>query len=521
MKRITKIEENAVLSRSAKKLRVAAYCRVSSSSEDQLISLEAQKMHYESYIKENEEWDFAGIYYDEGITGTKKEKRPEFLRMIADCEHGKIDFIITKSISRFARNTTDCLELVRKLLELGVPIYFEKENLNTASMESELMLSILSSLAESESVSISQNSKWSVQRRYQNGTFIIAYPPYGYENVNGEMVINEEQAEVVRFIFSETLKGVSSHKIAEYLRKNKVPSKRDGKWSASTIRGILENEKYIGDVLYQKTYTDNRFTRHENHGEYDQYYVEGHHEPIISREVFEQAALVAEQISKEKGIEKGNSKYSNSYPFTQKIICNECGSFFKRRIHTCTYKYVAWACTLHIHDKDKCSMLYIRESEFERAFVTMMNKLVFAQKKMMKPLLEKTRESSMNESLKKVNQLENSMEKNVERRQTLRSLMAKGYLDPAIFTQENNMLEQEYMELRNQKELISTEITDVLDKTKEIGRLVKYLEKAEMITGFDADIFKEYVDHIRVFSREEIGFVMKCGLMLREKVSCR
>lgn len=521
MKKITKIEENAVMAKEKKKLRVAAYCRVSSGSADQLISLEAQKMHYETYIKGNSEWEFAGIYFDEGITGTKKEKRPEFLRMIADCEHGKIDFIVTKSISRFARNTTDCLELVRKLLELGIPIFFEKENLNTASMESELMLSILSSLAESESVSISQNSKWSVQKRYQTGTFIIAYPPYGYENVNGEMVINEEQAEVVRYIFNATLEGESSHKIAKYLRENNVPSKRDGKWSASTIRGILENEKYIGDVLYQKTYTDNNFNRHDNRGECDQYYVEGHHEPIISREMFERAALVAEQISKEKGIEKGNSKYNNSYPFSQKIICDECGSYFKRRTHTCTYKYIAWCCSLHIHDKDKCSMLYIRESEFARAFVTMINKLIFAQKQVLKPLLERTRESSTKESLMKVNHLETAMEKNIERRQTLRSLMAKGYLDPALYAQENNVLEQEYTELRNRKETLSLEITGVLERTKEIGKLAKYTEKAEMITNFDADIFEEYVDHIRVFSRNEIGFVMKCGLVLKERVNCK
>ena len=177
MKRITKIEENTLLEK--RKLRVAAYCRVSTASEEQLVSLAAQKAHYESYIKSNDEWEFAGLYYDEGISGTKKEKRDGLLAMVAACERGTIDFVITKSISRFARNTTDCLELVRKLLDLKIYIYFEKENLNTGSMESELMLSILSSLAESESVSISENEKWGIKRRFQNGTCIISYPPYG------------------------------------------------------------------------------------------------------------------------------------------------------------------------------------------------------------------------------------------------------------------------------------------------------------------------------------------------------
>lgn len=214
MKRITKIEENKALS-TKKKIRVAAYCRVSTASDEQLISLEAQKAHYEDYIKSNDEWEYAGLYYDEGITGTKKECRDGLLSLVDACEKGMVDLVITKSISRFSRNTTDCLELVRKLLDLKVTVIFEKENINTGAMESELMLSILSSLAESESVSISENSKWSVQKRFQNGTFIISYPPYGYKNEDGEMVIVPEQAEVVKQIFADTLAGKSTHAIAK------------------------------------------------------------------------------------------------------------------------------------------------------------------------------------------------------------------------------------------------------------------------------------------------------------------
>lgn len=200
MKRITKIGTTATVE--TKKTRVAAYCRVSTSSDEQLISLDAQKLHYEDYIQSNDDWEYAGLYYDEGITGTKAEVRDGLQALLRDCEDGKIDLIITKSISRFSRNTTDCLEMVRRLVELGVFIFFEKENINTGSMESELMLSILSSLAESESVSISENSKWSIRRRYQNGTFIISYPPYGYANIDGEMRIVPEEAEVVKRIFA-------------------------------------------------------------------------------------------------------------------------------------------------------------------------------------------------------------------------------------------------------------------------------------------------------------------------------
>ena len=178
MKSITKIEPIKVRT-SAVKIRVAAYCRVSTDSDEQLISLDAQKTHYEEEINANPEYTFAGLYYDEGITGTSKEKRPALLQMIADCEAGKIDRIVTKSLSRFARNTTDCLELVRKLLDLGIPVFFEKENIDTGAMESELLLAIMSSLAESESVSISENNKWGARHRFENGTFKIGYAPYG------------------------------------------------------------------------------------------------------------------------------------------------------------------------------------------------------------------------------------------------------------------------------------------------------------------------------------------------------
>lgn len=220
--------------------------------------------------------------------------------MISDCKNKKIDFIVTKSISRFARNTTDCLELVRKLLDLGIYIYFEKENINTGSMESELMLSILSGLAESESVAISENSKWSIKRRFKNGTFKISYPPYGYDMVGGKMVINKSQAEIVRFIFTEILSGKGTHKIANVLNHRNIPTKKGGRWTSTTIRGMVSNEKYTGDAIFQKTYTDAHFNRHHNYGQKDRYLVKNHHEPIISHEIFEAAQEVIKQRSKEK-----------------------------------------------------------------------------------------------------------------------------------------------------------------------------------------------------------------------------
>ena len=247
MKKVTRIAQNTPDTTNMLKLRVAAYCRVSTGSDEQLESLEAQKKHYESYIKRNPNWEFVEIYYDEGITATKKEKRPELLRMINDCENKKIDFIVIKSISRFARNTTDCLELVRKLISLGIFIYFEKENINTGAMESELMLSILSGLAEGESASIAENNKWSIQRRFQNGTYKIGCSPYGYDAADGELVVNEQQAQIVRFIFSEFLSGKGAHMIAKDLNARGLKGKNGGRWTSSTI-SLIESEVYtIGD----------------------------------------------------------------------------------------------------------------------------------------------------------------------------------------------------------------------------------------------------------------------------------
>ena len=347
MARITKIEVTKGFVKE-RKIRVAAYTRVSTKSEEQLLSLEIQKEHYEAYINANSSWEYAGLYYDEGISGTKIEKREGLLALLKDCEDGKIDRVITKSISRFSRNTTDCLEMVRKLTSLKVFLFFEKENIDTEHMSSELMLSILSSIAESESKSISQNSKWSIKNRFKAGTFIISYPPYGYENKDGKMNIVPKEADIVKEIFTMTINGMGTHLIARELNNRSIPSKKGAKWHGSTVRGILQNEKYTGDAIFQKTYTDDNYNRHINYGEENMYLYKDHHEPIISHEIFDKVAEVIKQRGREKSIEKGTGKYQSRYVFSGKIYCGECGATFKRRQH---YKpsgdYVAWCCNRH------------------------------------------------------------------------------------------------------------------------------------------------------------------------------
>ena len=484
MKKVTKLSAGKASKAKKKLLRVAAYCRVSTDSDAQLESLEAQKQHYENYISGRDDWEFAGLYFDEGISGTKKDRRPELLRMISDCEAGKIDFIVTKSISRFARNTTDCLEMVRKLLELNIPIYFEKENLNTSSMESELFLAILSSMAEGESTSISENSKWSIQKRFQNGTFKISYPPYGYE-------WNE--------------KG--------------VPSKKGGRWTATTVRGMLANEKYTGDVIFQKTYTDSQFNRHINRGEKDRYALSDHHEAIVSREDFDAVRALIHQRGREKGIITGSDKYQNRYCFSGRIICGECGDTLKRRVHTCAgNKYAAWCCNTHINDKSQCSMKYVEDDVLKAAFTTMMNKLIYAHRMILKPYVEALRSENKDGSLRRIQQIQTLLLQNSDQRETLTKLMGQGYIDPIIYNEENNALLRQADDYGAEIEMLNKNISGDASHLQAATTLLHFAGKSAMLDTFDEELFEQTVDRIIVQSRSEFVFELKCGLKLKERM---
>ena len=516
MKKITKIE---CIKAIPTRMRVAAYARVSTGSDEQLQSLETPKEHYENYIKAHPDMEFAGLYYDEGISGTKVEKREGLLKLLADCESGKIDRVITKSISRFSRNTTDCLEMVRNLTKLGVHLYFEKENIDTAHMSSELMLSILSSIAESESRSISENTKWSITRRYEDGTFIISYPPYGYENADGKMVIVPEEAAVVEEIFERTISGQGSYVIARWLNESGVPSKRGAKWHSSTVEGILKNEKYTGDVIFQKTYTDENFNRHTNYGERNMYIYKKHHAPIISYETFETAANVIAQRAKEKSIKSGDGKYQKRYPFSGKIRCGECGATFKRRTH---YKpsgdYIAWTCCNHITDKNSCSMLYIKDVDVRKALVRLMRKLQFSRTQVLKPFITSLKSGNCQDRLVRVNEIEFQLEKILEQQNVLTRIMSAGYIEPSLYQIERGALLAEEDTLNREKELISKGINGEMSCLNEANKLIRYLEKQEDITEFEDAWVQDYIECITVQSRNQITFELKCGLALPERL---
>ena len=283
-----------------KKLRVAAYCRVSTDSDEQATSYDAQIEHYTEFIGKNPTWEMAGVYADDGISGTDTRHREEFNRMIDDAMAGRIDMIVSKSISRFARNTLDCLRYIRILKDKNIPVFFEKENINTMNATSEVLLTIMASLAQQESQSLSQNVKLGLQYRYQQGKVQVNHNWFlGYtKDENGQLIIDPEQAEVVRRIYREYLEGASMTQIARGLEGDGILTGAGRtKWYNSTVNKILKNEKYYGDALLQKTYTTDFLTktRVKNEGIVPQYYVQGSHEPIISNEMF---LLVQEEIAR-------------------------------------------------------------------------------------------------------------------------------------------------------------------------------------------------------------------------------
>ncbi|WP_051411447.1 recombinase family protein [Ruminococcus flavefaciens] len=509
--KIKKIEAQPAV---VKKLRVAAYCRVSTENEDQKESLEAQREHYESWIKMHDDWECAGIFYDFGISGTKADAREGLQALLYACRTGSVDYVLTKSISRFSRNTSDCLSLVRELLSYNIPIYFEKENIDTGSMESELILSVLSSMAQSESESISKNVKWSVKKRMEEGTFVFGYLPYGYtKDAAGNMVIDPVESEIVRLIFDLALNGMGTYKIAQLLDRRNVPTRKGGKWSGSTVKGILVNEKYYGAAAFQKTYTDSNFRRHNNHGEVDSFIAEDHHEAIISKEVFDRVQVMIQKHIDEHGIVKDMGKYHNKYPFSGIIICGECGGKFKRQTQS---GGIAWACSTHLYNKDACSMMFIKDEAIKAAFVTMMNKLIFGCKQVLVPYYDALRLTDTDESLQGILDLKNELQRNSDRKNDLRKLRVKGFLDAAMYNQELRRVEMESEEIRAKMKCIDRagENGDI----KETKKLLRFAESAEMLTEFSDDLFTEYVDSIIVYTRTCIGFRLRCGLTLKEEV---
>lgn len=367
---------------------MAAYCRVSTDQLEQLSSYEAQVNYYTNYINGHPDYECAGIYADEGISGTNTKKREQFNKMIEDCKAGKIDMIITKSISRFARNTLDTLNYVRMLKEHGIGVIFEKENINTLDSKGEVLLTILSSLAQDESRSISENSTWGIRRKFEQGKVTVNHTKFlGYDkDEDGNLVINEKQAKIVRRIYKDYLDGKGPNRIARELEEEGVKGwNGKAKWYESTIRKMLCNEKYKGDALLQKTYTVDFLTKKRvvNNGEVPRYYVEESHPAIIDKEMWEAVQLEMERrkvFAETYGLQKLDYAMLDN-PFAGRVICGCCGSHFGRKVWNSTdevHRRIVWRCNnkYKVKGKKGCENKHIDDEVLYKAFVNTFNAMV-------------------------------------------------------------------------------------------------------------------------------------------------
>ena len=486
------------------RLRVCAYCRVSTGDEEQINSYESQKKYYDEKINSNSLWVFAGIYADEAITGTLDYKRNEFMRMITDAMEGKFDVIITKSISRFARNTLDTLKYVRRLKERNIAVIFEKENINTLEMSGEFLLTILSSIAQQESESISGNVKLGLKMKKERGE-IVGFKHclgYDYDNDSHEIKIQQDEAEIVRHIFNRYCEGAGSTIIARELTEaGYVPPKGGEKWADSTIRGIIKNEKYKGDVLQGKTFTIDPIThkRMINKGEEDKYYIENNHEAIVSAEVYEKAQSILEKRSGaiETGRRKGN--YSRKYTFSSRVFCGFCGSVFVRRnlYNNTNHETKVWQCMSYVKNGKKfCpETKAIRENVIENCFVEAYELLCQDNKEVINNFLNRIdgflRENNTKSMLQKLEIKKQGIKDKIN---SLINLMIDGTIDKETF---------------NKKKIeLNKKIKKVFDKETKDFRV------------FDKDIFEALIYKVVIGDYDENGnkdpyvikFIVKSGI---------
>lgn len=507
------------------KLRVAAYCRVSTSTLEQLNSYRAQKDFYENMIRSNPEWEFVDVYADEGITGTSTKKRNDFQRLMSDCERMEIDLVITKSISRFARNTTDCIRAVRKLKSLGIAVEFEKEKINTLSAESELILTILSSIAEEESKSISQNIKWANQKRAMEGKpAIFCNKLYGYKRDyrNGIEIIPEE-AEIVRYIFNSYVNGKSHGTIAKELMESGVKTANGrSKWAISTVKLIITNEKYVGDMLVGKQYVteDGTYKRKRNYGQAPQYYITDHHPAIVSRDLFEKAQAVIAQRRKQFGIDMNNlDKYNNRYIFSHRAFCGECGCRLTRVIigNNRYKRCVTWRCA-HYKDYMECSTTSgIVEEKIFAGFIKLFNTLYCNYEEVLIPFLKDTRKLlSLTHKNAAIEALEKRIHELMEEERLLFQLEVQGIIGHDMVKEQDSKIVAELEQARQKFSVIHTQIVTSNKAISATEELIELFKKTDnIIDSFDEGLFDRTVEKLIYYKRSTVGFVLHNGLEIK------
>ena len=495
------------------KRKVAGYARVSTDNEDQISSYAAQVDYYTKYIKERKDWEFVGIYTDEGVTGTSTKKREGFTHMIKDALAGKIQLIITKSVSRFARNTVDCLTTIRKLKASGVEVYFEKEGIWTLDSAGELLITVLSSISQEEARSISENTTWGQRKRFADGKVSIPFSHFlGYDRgEDGNLVINQEQAGTVKLIYKLFLTGLSYKSIAKVLMEKgiKSPAGKE-KWYPGTVQNILTNEKMKGDALLQKKFTVDFLSKKQkkNEGEIPQYYVTGNHEPIIPPATFD---LVQAEIERRKG----GKRYSGVTIFSNRIKCGDCGHWFGTKVWHSTSKYrrVVYQCNHKFEGEKKCSTPHLVEEEIKAAFVKAVNELLKGKDDILGNL------RLVQEQICDTTELEAESQHLLEELQMLSDMLQKCVSENARIAQDQAEYQTRYNELVSRYDAVKGRHTAaekaIRERQAKAERLEAFAEALESqskrLTEFDEGLWGTLVDFMTVYSKEDISVTFKDG----------
>jgi DNA invertase Pin-like site-specific DNA recombinase len=514
-------------------LRVAPYARVSTDTEEQLNSYKSQVSYYKEMVGQRSDWILADMYADEAITGTQVKKRDDFQRLINDCLNGKIDMVITKSISRFARNTVDTLKYVRMLKEKNVAVFFEKENINTLTMDGELLLTILSSVAQQEVENISSIVKMGLKMKMQRGELVgfQSCLGYDYDLITKRISVNKEEAEIVRYIFDRYIVGVGASVIAKELTKLPHKTKRGNmEWGDTAVLGIIKNEKYKGDLLQGKTFTLDPISKRrlDNHGEEDQYYIKNHHEPIISEEIFEKAQDILYRRGKPRGkLEKGGKreKFSRKFTFSCKLECGFCGKNYSRRSWNSrtTYAKVIWQCvSFSKKGKKYCPHSKgIDENIIEGAFVETYNRVCGNHKDVLDELLLRM-ESVFSEQQhhKLLNKVKHEIQALEQKRSNLIDLHLDEKIDRSTYENKYDELEFTLSELINEREQLETSAQEEIDVEKRLQQFRNVLQSNTVLSEFDRNVFESVIERVIMGEEQEDGsvepyqltFVFKTGL---------
>ncbi|WP_033117661.1 recombinase family protein [Intestinimonas butyriciproducens] len=512
-----------------KSLRVAPYCRVSTNSEEQLDSYQAQIEYYTEKIAAQPEWTMVDMFADEGKTATSTKKRKDFLRMIKACEKGKVDLVITKSVSRFCRNTLDGLDYVRKLKRMGVGVFFEKENVNTLYMDNEMILTFMMSQAQAESESMSGNIRWGHRKNFKDGKVYYHYAGFlGYRKGEDDLPeIDHEEAEIVRRIFSRYLVGHSVAKIIADLEADGIKTVRGHKkWNDGVIRGMLKNEKYIGDALLQKTYIADLFTRQskKNNGELPQYYVHDCHPAIIDKLTFQR---VQEEMARRSSLRKVSAaaktelaKYSGKYVLTELLSCGDCGSPYRRVTWTRPEgKKIVWRCINRLENGKKfCKDApTLEESRIHAAVVSAMNEMFSL--KTMKALLQDSILSALSEKggETSIAAIDGRLSELRNQQYELLQLAASVGVNSTQYDEELNKISMEFSALIAKRNELEKNQQDIAQADKRAEQIAAGLDTVDTgITGFDEVAVRQLISAVRVLSEEKLLIRFKDGTEIEQ-----